>query len=438
MSGQSTRWQSSVPTRTGAIAVTGYLTMALFAGSFGVWAASAPLAGAAIAPGVIAAAGQNVRIQHLEGGIIREVAVREGDRVTAGQPVIVLESTVAEAQLNRALAQLVAVEAKAVRLEAEATGVFELPVEGALDTGGDHREFTRHLAEQRREFAARLARHRAEKDILQQRIAAQDDLATGLREQMAALENQIAVVRDELERKKGLLDQGLAQRADYAALQRGEAELLGEIAGARAQIAASVTQRIEALQQIERLEGSRAEQALADLNTARAQIADLQEQARAARSVLERTVVRAPVDGIVVRMLFNAPGSVIGPGQQVIEVLPTTDELIVEARLDPRDIDLVRLGQQASLRFVALNQRVTPEATGTLFYVAADRQVEQDGSAYYVARFRIAEELPREIAADQIYPGMPVETYISTGERTFAGYLIRPLMDSFARAFREE
>src|SRR5690606_24583739 len=157
--------------------------------------------------------------------------------------------------------------------------------------------------------------------------------------------------RDEIVRKKGLLDLGLTQRTDYSSLLRSEAELLGEIASVRAQIANSATQIVEARQQIERLKNSRAEDAIAELNTVRTQQADLDEQVRAARSVLERTVVRAPVDGIVVRTLFTSTGSVIGAGQQVVELLPTTDELIVEARLRPEDIDLVRIGQAASMRF---------------------------------------------------------------------------------------
>jgi HlyD family secretion protein len=432
------RWQDNVITRTGLIAATGYLTMAVFAGSFGVWAATAPLAGAAIAPGVVAAAGQNVRIQHLEGGIIRQVMVREGGRVAAGEPVLMLDSTVAEAELNRRVAQLVATQARAWRLEAEATGAADVTMPAGVEPAGDAAELARQLAEQKREFTARLLRHNTEMEILGQRVAAQNDLVAGLEAQRQAGEDQLAIVRDEIARKKGLLDQGLTQRTEYSVLLRSEAELLGEIASVRAQIANSATQIAEARQQIERLKSSRVEDAIAELNTVRTQQADLDEQVRAARSVLERTTVRAPVDGIVVRTLFTSPGSVIGAGQQVVELLPTTDELIVEARLRPEDIDLVRIGQRASMRFTALNARTTPQVDGTLFYVAADRQVDEQGLAYYVARIRIGEELPPEVAEEQIYPGMPVETYLAAGDRTFAEYLIQPILDSFARAFREQ
>jgi HlyD family type I secretion membrane fusion protein len=436
--GTSKRWQDRVPTRTGPIAAAGYLSLILFTGSFGVWAATAPLAGAAIAPGVVAAAGQNVRIQHLEGGIIREVAVREGARVAAGEAVLMLDDTVAAAELNRRLAQLVAVQAKSWRLEAEATGATDVAMPDGAQPAGDPAELQRQLAEQRREFAARLQRHNNEMEILNQRVAAHNDLVAGLQAQVKAGEDQLAIVREEIVRKKGLLDQGLTQRTEYSALLRSEAELLGEVAQVRAEIANSATQVVEARQQIERLKSTRAEEAIAELNTVRTQQADLDEQVRAARSVLDRTVVRAPVDGIVVRTLFTSPGSVIGAGQQVVEILPTTDELIVEARLRPEDIDLVRIGQPASMRFTALNARTTPEVDGTLFYVAADRQVDEEGLAYYVARIRIGEALPPEVAVEQIYPGMPVETYLASGDRTFVEYLLQPIMDSFARAFREQ
>lgn len=438
MAEKTYRWRESVVTRTGPIAVSGYLTIALFAGGFGVWAATAPLAGAAIVPGVVAAAGQNVRIQHLEGGIVREIAVREGESVSAGDAVIVLDATMAEADLNRRVGQLLALQARAWRLEAESSDATDLAAPAGFEAAGSEAVLQENLAEQRREFRARLARHRAEQEILVQRVSALGELVQGLEAQRQAGEAQLAIVREEIDRKKGLLDQGLTNRTEYAALLRSEAGLLGEIASTRAQAANTNTQIVEARQQIERLTTTRVEQALAELNTVRSSMADLEEQVRAARSVLQRTVVVAPVDGIVVRTLYTSPGSVIRAGEHVVEILPTTRELIVEAQLRPEDIDLVSIGQTANMRFTALNARTTPEVPGTLFYVAADRQVDETGRPYYIARLRLGESLPPEIRAEQIYPGMPVETFISTGDRTFVEYLVQPITDSFARAFREE
>lgn len=436
--GTRLQWPANVVTRTWPAAAWGYLTIALFAGSFGVWAATAPLAGAAVAPGVVAAAGKNIRIQHLEGGLIREIRAREGERVAVGAPVIVLDSTVARTELNRRVGQMAALQARAWRLEAEADHADAMAEPDRLDGLGDEAAFRSTLSEQRREFDARLARHRAEQEILHQRIAALGELAQGLEEQRDAAEDQLAIVSEEIERKKRLLDQGLANRSEYAELLRSRAELTGQAASLRAQIAGTATQVVEARQQIGKLTTTRVEQALAELNAVRRQIADMEEQVHAARAVLERTVVAAPVDGIVVRTLYTAPGSVIRPGEEVVEILPTTSELIIEARLAPEDIDMVRIGQAASMRFTALNARTTPEVPGTLFYVSADRQLDQNGQPFYPARLRIGDDLPPEIRPDQIYPGMPVEAFISAGERTFSEYLIQPIMDSFARAFREE
>ncbi|WP_353643025.1 HlyD family type I secretion periplasmic adaptor subunit [Mesorhizobium sp. WSM2239] len=439
MTEKITDWRQRVSTRTGRISAAGYLTIAAFVGGFGFWAATAPLAGAAIAPGIVAAAGQNINIQHLEGGIIREILIREGERVRAGEPVIVLDSTVAEAQLNRLIKQMVALQAKGWRLEAQRDGAENFSMPDSFSAPGNKMEHLAIVSEQQKEFTARLARYRAELEILAQRVAALKEAIEGLNAQKKAGVDQLAIVREEVNRKKELLEKGLTNRSEYTALLRSEAELIGQVGALQSQIASSATQIVEARQQTERLTTTRVEQAVSELNTVRASIADLEEQVRAAQSVLERTVIRAPADGIVIRTVYTAPGSVIRAGEPMIQMLPTTRELIIEAQVRPQDIDLLRVGQEASMLFSALNARTTPQVPGTVFYVSADRLIDEtNGLPYYTARLKITENLPPEISADQIYPGMPVETFIRTGERTFVEYLLQPLADSFTRAFREQ
>jgi HlyD family type I secretion membrane fusion protein len=439
MTEKNTKWRQRVSTSTGRISAAGYLTIAAFVGGFGFWAATAPLAGAAIAPGIVAAAGQNINIQHLEGGIIREIRIREGERVRAGEPVIVLDSTVAEAQLNRLVKQMVALQAKGWRLEAERDGAENFSMPDSFSAPGNKMEHLAIVSEQQKEFTARLARYRAELEILAQRVAALKEAIEGLNAQKKAGVDQLAIVREEVNRKKELLEKGLTNRSEYTALLRTEAELIGQVGALQSQIASSATQIVEARQQTERLTTTRIEQAVSELNTVRASIADLEEQVRAGQSVLERTVIRAPADGIIVKTAYTAPGSVIRAGEPVIQMLPTTRELIIEAQVRPQDIDLLRVGQEASMLFSALNARTTPQVPGTVFYISADRLIDgTNGLPYYTARLKITENLPPEISADQIYPGMPVETFIRTGERTFVEYLVQPLADSFARAFREE
>ncbi|TIP34005.1 MAG: HlyD family efflux transporter periplasmic adaptor subunit, partial [Mesorhizobium sp.] len=157
----------------------------------------------------------------------------------------------------------------------------------------------------------------------------------------------------------------------------------------------------------------------------------------AARSVLVRTTIRAPADGIIVRSLYNSEGSVIRAGEPAMELLPTK-ELIVEAKIKPEDIDSIRVGQGANMMFTALNARTTPKVPGKVFYISADRlTTPSTGQPYYTVRLKMADKLPPQVKPEQIYPGMPVETFISTGERTFLSYLTKPLVDSFQRAFRE-
>ncbi|PBC02062.1 HlyD family type I secretion periplasmic adaptor subunit [Mesorhizobium sp. WSM3860] len=431
------RWQRNVDTRTDRITLAGYASVSVFLLAFGFWGAMAPIAGATIAPGVVAAAGQNVMIQHLEGGVVSSVKAREGDRVLRGQALIVLDPTVAQSQLNRVLKQWVAQKAEIARLEAERDGLEKIVLPRDLDAYSDASEFSDVFAEQTKEFQARLARYAADQQILRERVAALQQAVAGLRAQKNAAENQLAIVNAETERKKHLLEKGLTNRSEYTDLLRSTAELVGQEGSLEAQIASSATQIVEARQQIERLTTTRVEDAVTELNKARVEVADLEEQINAARSVLVRTTIRAPVDGIIVRSLYNSEGSVIRAGEAAMELLPT-NELIVEAKIKPEEIDSIRLGQGANMMFTALNARTTPKVPGKVFYISADRLITPStGQPYYTVRLKMADKLPPQVKPEQIYPGMPVETFISTGERTFLSYLTKPLVDSFQRAFRE-
>jgi HlyD family secretion protein len=432
-------WQAPIRTRTWQISAVGYGIIALFILGFGGWAATAPISGAAIASGIVAAAGQNVMIQHLEGGIVQELAVHEGDRVHAGEPLMILDATAAQAQVNRLVNQLFALQVQAATLQAERDGQIDFVSPDADIVEAKDFDFAGLVAEHRKEFMARLARYNAERNILQQRVQALVDAVNGLDAQKKANEDQLAIVKEEVGRKKALLEKGLTNRSEYTDLLRTEAELVGQIGAIQSQIATSSTQQIEAKQQIARLATARVEQAVTDLNKARNDMRDVEEQVSAARDVLKRTVIRAPTDGIVVRSVYNATGSVIRPGEAIFEILPTTDHLIVEARVSPRDIDEVKLKQDARLHFSALNARITPQVPGEVSYVSADRQIDsKSGQAYYVVRLKITDKLPPEVQPEQIYPGTPVEVFISTGDRTFLEYLVQPILDSLSRAFREE
>ena len=363
---------------------------------------------------------------------------KEGDRVKRGDPLFVIDSTATTAQMNRLIGQFVAQASMIARLEAERDGLTEVTMPSDLDRYSGAADVEAVFSQQSKEFEARLARFYAEQKILGQRVQSLKESIVGLRAQKQATDEQLAIVNDESQRKKELLDKGLTNRSEYSELLRASASLVGQAGQIEAQIASSATQLAEASQQIERLTTTRIEQSMGELNTARAAVADLDEQIRASRSIVDRSVVRSPADGVVVRSLYKFQEGVVRPGEVVMELLPTTSELIVEAQVRPQDIDTIRLGQPANMMFSALNTRLTPQVPGEVFYISADRILDpKSGQPYYSVRLKIVGDLPPEIKIDQIYPGMPVESFISTGDRTFVDYLARPILDSFNKAFRE-
>lgn len=432
-------WAAAVRTGTSKIALVGYMALILFIGVFGVWAATAPLTGAAIVVGVIGAAGQNQVVQHLEGGIISEIHVHEGDQVSAGDALFTMDGTRARASLNTRTKQWVNLLARKARLEAQRDSAEEVSFDAQLVDVARANGLDHVLEEQRDEFRARLLRFESEVVILNQRVAAGEEAIVGFKAQKQALEEQLAVVSDETERKEKLLDQGLTNRSEYTALLRSQADLIGQIGAITSQMEQTRSRTAEAREQLVRQKSQRVEQSLTELNDVSASIGEIEEQLSAAEDVLARVVVRAPSDGLIIRINQNTPGNVVGPGEELARLLPTSNELIVEAQLSPADVDIVRPGQQAELRFVALNMRTTPQVPGTVTYVSPDRLVDpKNGQPYFIARLRITDDLPTEVDRSQIYPGMPVEAMISTGDRTFFEYLLKPLTDSFSRAFREQ
>ncbi|MDG4884080.1 HlyD family type I secretion periplasmic adaptor subunit [Mesorhizobium sp. WSM4884] len=435
---ESLAWDSRPRTDFRRVAFAGYAAVALFVGCFGYWGASAPLSGAVITQGTISATGGNILIQQPEGGIIQQLLVHEGDRVEQGQDLILLDRTAAQADLNRLTRQSIALKASAARLEAERDGLDRLaPITDAAPAPFQQ-DFQNLIREQQKEFDARLARFRSEQSIMAQRVAMHRESVVGLNAQKLAIEQQSEVVKKELGIKTGLLDKGLTNRTEYSQLLRSEADLVGQAGALEANLAAANSQIVEAQVQVERLTTQRVEEALSKLDEVRTNLADIGEQIRAAEAVLQRTTIKAPAAGIVVSSTYNSKGSVIAPGEKIMEILPTASGLNVDAKLRPKDVDQVRVGQPAKLRLSALNMRLTPEVSATVAEISADRLIDQvTHEPYFRAKLKIADALPPGVKPEQLYPGTPVEAFISTGDRTFFQYLARPMMDSFARAFAE-
>lgn len=392
-----------------------------------------------MAAGTIAAAGRNIQMQHLEGGIVRSISIREGDTVHLGDTIMVLDDTAARTQLNRLAKQWLSLCIRIERLGAERDGAAQL---AGTDCGRRlpiYVDSTEIISEEEKEFKARLARFRSEQTILEERLEQLGETLSGLSEQKAAVQKQAEVVKDELQRKQSLVERGLINRSDYTELLRIDADLLGQAAAIASEQATTGSQIAEAKEQVERLRTQRTEEAVTKLNEAKNSLRDVEEQLAAALAVLERTVIKAPSNGIVVSSAYNTVGNVIGPGEKIMDILPTADRPLVEARLQPKDIDVVHPGQYARLRLTALDARLTPEIGAEVQQVSADRLIDQaTQEPYYRALLKITDNLPSGVAKDDLHAGMPVEVFISTGDRTFFDYLIKPLLDSTKHAFVED
>lgn len=432
-------WSREARTGTRLLSISALSVVALLVFGLGGWGVTAPLSGAVVVPGTVVADGHDQIVDHLESGIVRKIFVREGDHVSKGQPLVEMDPTSAKAQFDALQKKVIGLQAEAARLAAERDDVDSFAFPDALVALAGKQRDMKLLVEQKQEFLARLKRHHQEQSIMRQGIMALRDQIDGTEAQRAALERELAVVRDETKRKKVLLDQGLADRTQYTDLLRSEAQLVGQREQAVTNVLASKTKIAEAEEQIARLTSQRVETAVSKLNELRAKLSDAEEQLRAAADVVSRLVVRAPTDGVVVKMNVNTEGSVLKSAAPILELLPTGQHLVVEVHVSPRDIDSVKVGQAARLRFSALNARRTPTAKATVFYVSADQLIDPvQHKPYYVARLRLETPLPKGLAKSRIYPGMPVQSYITTSERTFAEYLVKPLTDSFSHAFRQD
>lgn len=432
-------WKSKMPTAVKMPIAVGLLTVAGFFGGFGYWAATVPIAGAAVASGVIAASGLNQKINHLEGGIISSILIAEGDRVNIGQPLIKLDNTRVRADRDRLATTLLGLFAKEARAEAERDGVSKLVFSTLVNDKAKQVSGKNILQQQSREFEERYKRHVADLGVLDQRVLATKEEISGLQVQMNSEETKLVIIQEELEQKKKLLKRGLTAKREFTALQREQSDTIGRAGSLKAKIAQRKTSILEIKQQVNGAQARRRETASAEINSIRREIGEFEEQLLAREDILKRVIIRSPADGIIVKLLKNTVGSVVRSGETILEILPTSSDLIVEARVAPQDIDAVRPGLDAKVRFSALNTRTTPEVDAKVSYVSADRLIDQDTRVpYYLARLQLTDTLPKEISRDQIFAGMPVDTFIQAGDRTFLEYLVRPITDSLKKAFREE
>ena len=413
------------------------VVLAMF-GGLGTWAAVAPLAGAVIAPGEVSVSSHRKTVQHLEGGIVAEIGIRDGDTVERGQLLIRLDATRARAKLAIVVGQLRLMRARESRLVAERDGAEAIAFHPELLSQESDPVMAEILDGQRQLFAARRAALLGEIEILEQRTGQFREEIGGLEGLKRARERELAIIQDELAGLRALHQQGFAPLQRIRELERMAEQLEGERGEHTADIARAQNGIAEARLQILQLEKDTRESVVAELHEVQATVFDLAERRVAALDELQRLEIRAPLRGTIVGLSVHTVGGVVAPGEPVLQIVPEDDELVIRARVQPQDIDKVSIGHSARVRLTAFDLRSTPQLTGQVEVVSADRMTDPaTGSTYFEVLTRIPESELDTLDGLRLVPGMPAETFIETGERTPLSYLLKPLSDGFARAFRD-
>ncbi|QIK36792.1 HlyD family type I secretion periplasmic adaptor subunit [Caldichromatium japonicum] len=417
----------------------GLLVLLIAFGGFMAWALLAPLSGAAVAPGVVSVESARKTVRHLDGGIIRAILVREGDRVNEGDVLIQFDDTEASAQLEIARNQYLALRAQEARLIAERDDLPAIQFPEDLLAAKDDQRIAEAITGEERVFQARRKSLRGEQAVLEQRRDQLEEQIKGLEALIASKSKRIALYQEEIEGLKKLFGQGLGDKRLLREYERLAAELEGERGQHQADIAAARVQIGETKLQIDQLKRRFLSDVVKELREVETKLSDLRERMRALAKQLERTVVRAPVGGSVVGLSVHTVGGVVRPGDHLLDIVPEGESMIIEARVHPMDIDRVHPGLEADLRLSALNARTTPVIQGRVLTVSADRLIDPATNLpYYLARIEVTPEGLVQLHGQRLQAGMPVEAMIKTGERTFFNYLIRPLTDRVAQAFRED
>ncbi|MBZ9654896.1 HlyD family type I secretion periplasmic adaptor subunit [Phyllobacterium lublinensis] len=422
------------------LAFSAFAVVAVFVVGFGTWASYAPLESAAIAGGAVEAETSRKTIQHLEGGIIGRILVNDGDEVSVGQPLIRLDDMRAQANVLALQMQLWEAQALEARLLAERDGraSIQFPRKSGPAAENDPR-FAEIMAGQIKIFDARRNLQNSQINVIQQRKAQTEQEIAGLEFQAAAARERTSIIKDEVAGVAPLVAKGLQTKVRLLRLKREQAEIDGRVGDLQAQISRAQQAIGESQAMIFKLESDQNSEVAQSLRETQALISQLGERIQAATDILDRTVVRAPEAGTITDLRIHTPGGVIAAGEPLLDLVPRQDRLIVRALVKPEDIDLVRPGLEAHVRLLSYKHRRVPPVDGVLTYVSADSLVDKETErAYYTARVRIDEASLRNLPEVEMMPGMPVEVMIKTGEFTVAHYMLRPVLDSFNRAFRED
>jgi HlyD family secretion protein len=425
--------------------MVGITAILLSLGGVGGWAATTHLAGAVIAGGTLVVESNVKKVQHNAGGYVGEILIKEGAEVQEGQVIIRLDDTLTRATLGIVQSQLDQFIARQGRLTAERDGADEIEFHESLITRKQDPIVEGAMAGERKLFEARRSARSGQRSQLRERVAQTENEIRGLTAQQEAKGAEIGFIGEELKGVAQLYKQNLVTIVRFMALQRDQARLQGERGQFVADIARARGKIAETELQIIQLDQDFRTEVLRDAREAEARIAELQERVNAAQDELRRVDIRAPQTGIVHQLAVHTVGGVVGKGETLMLVVPRQDTLIIEAKVAPTDIDQVAVGAPVRVRVMAGNRRTAPELEGVVTTVSADLTREQQGNAagavgqqvYYVVRISLPETEVKRLGDLQLVPGMQVETFIKTTDRTPLDYLLKPLEEQITRTFRE-
>ncbi|MCC0023743.1 MAG: HlyD family type I secretion periplasmic adaptor subunit [Hyphomicrobiaceae bacterium] len=403
----------------------------------GGWLSLAPLSSAVIAGGTIVVETAVKKVQHSTGGIVSEIYVQDGDHVNLGDPLILLDDTVAKASRDIYQSQVDEMLARQSRLQAEVNGASTIDF-GTLEARKENSEVAELMAREQRVFDTRLQSKISQQNQLRERIGQINQEIEGLQSQAAAAETSTQLVQKELDGVRDLYAKNLVSitrvnnlERDLASLQGQNGQLLAEIARARGRI-------IETELQISQLDTDYRDNSLATLSDTQAQLAELNERLTAAQDQLDRVMIRAPREGIVHELSVHTVGGVVGAGELLMEIIPTADKLVIDAKVAPQDVDRVSIGQEVHIHLHAGNSRMTPDLVGTLTRVSPDLVVDdRTGYGYYTVRVALEDDAQEKLEDLTLIPGMAATIYIQTGARTALEYLSKPLVEQISKTFQE-
>ena len=419
--------------------IVGLLIVLFLGGGVGGWAATVKLAGALIAQGSIVV-DQNVqKVQHPTGGIVGELRVRDGDYVKAGDVLVRLDETVMRANLAIVTKGLDQALARKARLEAERDGTETITFPAELIARASDPDVADTMASEQKLFELRRTERLGQKAQLAQRVKQLEEEIAGIEAQQAAKSQEIELIGRELDGVRDLYKRNLVQLTRLTQLERETARLGGE----RAQLVATAAQSrgkiTEIRLQIIQIDQNLSSDVAKELRETDSKIGEFVERKITAEDQLRRTDIRAPQTGYVFQSTVHTVGGVITAGDPIMYIVPAAAKLQVEAKVQPQDIAQVKVGQTAVLRFSAFDARTTPEIDGEVTRVSADTSTDQrTGANYYTIRVALPPEALKELGDLKLLPGMPVEAFVQTGERTVISYLMKPLRDQVMRAFREK